>query len=705
MYQEMLKEKLAKISEKTMSADDLHAIFGELTEIGLQDPDILKRSEKGAVNRDSLRPLVREREEQILSTVSEERKLLNKYVIQEYDTRLAVIMEVSSGYRFWIRLLDRILAISLWITGTSVLSALIMWIGWMSFGATTQFFMSKWYLFYPIIISPILSPIVAITNSKLVRKRGYPGCSSFFQPETYINYEKALDEHGIQNIRDSILEVRKKIHETILESGILPTLNEIIELQSKPSFDLKVMPLEGTGLSEVYDANNDISTGAMDKLDFMLRKMSGGSIGIAGPRGAGKTTLMRKVCNYDRLENHPVISILTSAPIQYDVRDFILHLFASVCSRAWSIFEQRPETDLEFGVTPFADHPRSIAQILRTMRPLILFLFIAGALLFSVEVLTFNKNNNEAIKSTIDDRSTLLGDSTIIDSTVIEGIDQSPNSLEQGEKSFLYRLSEQYLEIFSNPNWTIKWGLGSMILAFLLLYTSIVFSRKDRLRKMMTEDKTDIGRHAREWLQRIRFQQSYTGGWSGSLKIPAGFEGGVNNAIELSRHQLSLPEIVDGYGRFLKEIIETVTKQAPKGYVILVGIDEMDKMQSDDKARKFLNDIKAMFGQRGCFYLLSVSVSALSSFERRGIKLRDAFDSTFDNILRVDYLNLIDSRRLLARRLPGLPYPFVCLCHTLSEGVSQRPGAVCQKYAGVYGEARKEIFHIRRLSSPRDRRY
>jgi hypothetical protein len=73
-------------------------------------------------------------------------------------------------------------------------------------------------------------------------------------------------------------------------------------------------------------------------------------------------------------------------------------------------------------------------------------------------------------------------------------------------------------------------------------------------------------------------------------------------------------------------------------HYLVIGIDELDKMESDQTARQFLNDIKGVFGVRNCFYLVSMSEDAMSSFERRGLPFRDVFDSSFDAIQRVAYL-------------------------------------------------------------------
>src|SRR5262249_39269906 len=140
-----------------------------------------------------------------------------------------------------------------------------------------------------------------------------------------------------------------------------------------------------------------------------------------------------------------------------------------------------------------------------------------------------------------------------------------------------------------------------------------------------------LSAHAETWLKAIKFQQSYTSGWSGALKLPIGLEGGVNRAVTLAQNQLSLPEVVYFLTRFLEEVSHK--------YQVIIGIDEMDKLASDELAHQFLNEIKSIFGLEHCFYLISVSENAMSNFERRGLPFRDVFDSSFDDFVHVEHLN------------------------------------------------------------------
>jgi hypothetical protein len=195
---------------------------------------------------------------------------------------------------------------------------------------------------------------------------------------------------------------------------------------------------------------------------------------------------------------------------------------------------------------------------------------------------------------------------------------------------------------------------------------------------------------AQEWYVELRYQRSYTAGWSGSLKLPIGLEGSVNQAASLASRQLSMPEIVDAYAKFVKLLTPW--------FVVVIGVDELDKIAAAEKAQEFLNEIKSVFGIDRCFYLISISDSAMSSFARRGLPVRDAFDSAFDEVIRVGYMTFEDTRQLLARRVIGLPRPVVAFCHAFSGGLPRDVIRACRAlFNHAEGSRQRRLSEIVRL--------
>jgi hypothetical protein len=231
------------------------------------------------------------------------------------------------------------------------------------------------------------------------------------------------------------------------------------------------------------------------------------------------------------------------------------------------------------------------------------------------------------------------------------------------------------LEIKPGP--LLLWGVATIVLGSLFVVleklsqlkakyadgSDVPFPLRPFIRQQPLEPTGDpLILKTREHLRDIRFQRSYSSGWSGALKVPAGFETGVTLGTSLAQKQESLPELVDRFRGFVASITAEYSR-------LIIGIDELDKLKSESSARQFVNDIKAIFNIPNCFYLMSVSENAISNFERRGMPFRDEFDSAFDDIRRVDYLTLEGSRHLLGRRVLGLPEAFLCLCYVLSAGL------------------------------------
>src|SRR5207237_651991 len=104
-------------------------------------------------------------------------------------------------------------------------------------------------------------------------------------------------------------------------------------------------------------------------------------------------------------------------------------------------------------------------------------------------------------------------------------------------------------------------------------------------------------------------------GWSGTVKLPGLWllpfqtEAGVKRDITLMQVQQTLPDIVADFRKFVTHLVDRT------GTRVIIGIDELDKIESDGKAQQFLNDIKAVFNLPNTFFLVSVSEDAMARFE------------------------------------------------------------------------------------------
>lgn len=480
---------------------------------------------------------------------------------------------------------------------------------------------------------------------------------------------------------------KKTIEDMVIRQGIKPQLKEIIENQLSTPFKLNLPELNYNGLSEVFDSANEVATEGKQRIDFLFQSMSGGSIGIAGPRGAGKTTLLKSVCKETPGGDgaFATMPVLTSAPVEYQSRDFILHLFSTVCMSVRRVVTGEKKPPLPFTSNAgLRDHRHfwmlpTISQISLVAGCAFLFAGILIALVFSIGKFgaeaKLGTSANQVSSASDNQTQEPAPDSKKTDpgfmANFITALEIKPGSLfSWGIMLLLFhfamrivlRYQGRYIEEDPSPQRANLWTSLTEKISLSALRSGQNPEVRDKLEKLNEE--------ALEWQKRIKFQQSYTSGWSGNLKLPIGLEGGLSEATSLSQQQLSLPEIVQGFCDFIKDVSEH--------YRLIIGIDELDKLESDESAQKFLNEIKAIFGQDNVFYLISVSENAMSNFERRGLPFRDVFDSSFDEIIRVDYLNFDAAKRLIARRVLAMPPPFTHLCFCLSGGLARDLVRTCR---------------------------
>ncbi len=445
---------------------------------------------------------------------------------------------------------------------------------------------------------------------------------------------------SLQDLEGQLRQTHEQI-ERELSDEIKRTIRQIIA-EEEDYYSAFLEPFDARGLGQVRDPSQEVDIPAKDDLVYRLDTMQGGSIGLAGLRGVGKTTLLQSICSgsYRNEAVEETIAFWTSAPVKYEARDFILHVFQRLCrallNNSGVSEEAAAESDVEGRL--------SVSQV-GALRRLLYVFGLGGVTLFAVGVVAALQPESSAA-ATLNRLLSLLRDPT-------------------GD--------------------LMLWG-GVVGLTASVGY--IVLTRLSRMARdhgsalpiTLRPEQRDLCVKAIDHLRTIKFQQSYSTGWSGGLNLPLGLTGSLTRAVSLSRRAMSLPEIVDEYRSFVEEITTRESESGEQKLVrmVVIGIDELDKIQDVEDAHKFLNDLKVIFWIRGCFYLLSVSESAMSNFERRGLPVRDAFDSALDRIVHFDYLDLELSKKLLRRRITGrFPVPFICLCYILSGGLPRDLIRVC----------------------------
>ncbi|WP_129593425.1 hypothetical protein [Streptomyces sp. C] len=166
-----------------------------------------------------------------------------------------------------------------------------------------------------------------------------------------------------------------------------------------------------------------------------------------------------------------------------------------------------------------------------------------------------------------------------------------------------------------------------------------------------------------DYLYRLQTVQSSSNALSTSLTKLLTL--GTSHTSSLSTVPVSFPELVDDFRRLLGLI---AAEKAEVGQIVVIAIDEVDRLGSDSQALAFLSEIKAILGVPDVYYLISVAEDVGAAFVRRGLPHRDVTDSSLDDILHVQPSTLEESREILSSRSKTLTGPYAALAHALSGG-------------------------------------
>ena len=531
------------------------------------------------------------------------------------------------------------------------------------------------------------------------------------------------------------MEGKLKSIEKELREGLLASLKEaareFIGQHLAPKLDKTLQILNWGGLSDVHDRLLVVRTHARDDLESLVKRMGAGTIGIAGPRGSGKSTLLNWLTSPEG-DDVPAkkhrLCIRATAPIRYDGRDFILYLFSDLChavlERCGISRNDLRTMDREAPIPDWSKSSRLIRVTLRIGPQLTMIfgvLLLIGAIFglflqFEPKSQTGAAVHQQATRIVVpegpstshnttaktagqtgqpDAKSDTHNDHSTGAEAVSAKSDQteraktkststtpsppSPTDAHPAATAKLSGSSKTFLDFMIKSKGDLfKFGMALFAIALVLqLFGRRLWQLVPGLTyvspfeallasQSLDESKQRLARIGYDHIQNIRFQHSYSAGWKGSLSLPY-VTAEHTTAKTLSQNQRTLPDIVTDFRRFVEMARNDLGLDQP----IMIAIDEMDKMKTPQDAEVFLNDIKAIFSIPHCIYLVSISENAMSSFERRGLPLRDTFDSSFHEVVRVKYLNVEESIRLLDRRVIGLPRPFQGLCHCLSGGLAR----------------------------------
>jgi hypothetical protein len=134
---------------------------------------------------------------------------------------------------------------------------------------------------------------------------------------------------SLEIVGESLDRWRTALRERAVRRFVVDEVNSVV----LPSLNLTLPRLDLDGLRQLRPADLVDKTDAARRLRRVLDQLDAGAVALAGPRGAGKTTIIDLFASGAYLPpgGRPWLTLKASAPIEYVGRDFILHLYACLC--------------------------------------------------------------------------------------------------------------------------------------------------------------------------------------------------------------------------------------------------------------------------------------------------------------------------------------------------------------------------------------
>ncbi|MFD8338924.1 P-loop NTPase fold protein [Streptomyces solisilvae] len=413
----------------------------------------------------------------------------------------------------------------------------------------------------------------------------------------------------------------EKSLQTFLPTQVRPLLRRLLG----ESHDTLLITPDILGLVEVHDLRYVVPYREQQSLTVKMGLMAGGTIAISGPRGVGKSTLLRDQAQ-KWAANDLVVPV--EIPAAYVPQEFLLSLFQQVCEKFIAMNGRATGSSFLF-LVKLRKH---VLMRLRRVTPFWVRL-LAGMLLLSIAMAP-------AVRTL---RQTLNG-----------GIQEWLTRSWDGVSGFTVQLWEHQIWLTRTPLALL--GLG--LLASLPRW----------------QKKSPLLKECVNYLYLLRTAQSTSLATNAGLTPLSAATMGAGRTTTLASRTLTFPELVGHFRNLLERMTQAGTpRENNRNNVrrIFIIIDEVDRIGTAEKARSLLAEIKAVFGIPNVYFLISVAEDVGADFVRRGLPVRDVIDSSLDDIVHIGPRNLEESRDILQNRVPGLTAPFIALAHCLSGGITR----------------------------------
>jgi hypothetical protein len=119
------------------------------------------------------------------------------------------------------------------------------------------------------------------------------------------------------------------LRDQVLRPFIVEKRND--EVRNPRLFDTSIGEKSPPRLVEGSEPRRLVVTETMTQVSATARNIHSGSLGVSGPRGVGKSTILQFFGTDEAADDSRDLRLVVPAPVDYEPREFIIHLFSRLC--------------------------------------------------------------------------------------------------------------------------------------------------------------------------------------------------------------------------------------------------------------------------------------------------------------------------------------------------------------------------------------
>ena len=374
-----------------------------------------------------------------------------------------------------------------------------------------------------------------------------------------------------------------------------------------------------------------------------LTRSTASVIGIAGQRGAGKSSLAMLVLERCRKRNF--YAQLIHSPIGYNPHEFLLCVFQSVCD------EVVAQIDRQFGQADSLEahakaHRRRIRGYTVSLVVIVVTL-LCTALAFAhyedlrrqqVGTLSELRGELRSLTALETELFSTYSASLAQGNTSLGGVPPSPLQMQldgvlrdramkdESVADIENQLSSRHQLFLMSP------ALLLLIpLYFALGYFSTLVRQASYARRF--SEQAGLRHLAIEFSENLRYQTSTSKTTQATVSFWQ-LTGGVREKRTAIARPQSLPSLTAEFSQFLERVAEVYRNR------VVICLDELDKIDNPKDFESLLRGIKGVLGQPHTHFILTVSEDALAEFTTRRRMTRGMLESAFEDIMVLEHIDL-----------------------------------------------------------------